>query len=477
MQKPFALFVSAGAVVCAGLVVPFASGLGGGAPKNVVPPVVTGSPAVGQTLTTTKGVWTGSQPMLFTYKWLRCPAGKACTAILGAARSTYVVVSADSGDLLASVVTARNVFGTGSGQSVPVGPVGGGGGGGGGTQSGASKATCSTNPCKPGAIPNGNGQNGCTAGTFATNIVALGNISNGSTNECRLYGYYKPWNLSGAAAAVLVAPGANGLCGGNDVGQVFKDSQWQSVADANRLVLILLAKPGSPKCRGAWYHPNIDVPAPESAGSDEPYISRVVSDAVSRLGLDSQRLYLTGASSGASLTYDVACDPVNSLKFRGFTAISGLMQAKKSGSSFVPGSERCGTTNRSFFMQNVQGTNDGNVPFGGDCSPSNHCVVSFAENARWWAQHMGCGATPKVTMFGSPSKTNEKDDYQSCTFGSPAVSYESVKVQNGCHAWEGLDAHPANPSTCSGHPSTNNTNGFYTAQTNWDWFSTRTWPG
>ena len=104
-------------------------------------------------------------------------------------------------------------------------------------------------------------------------------------------------------------------------------------------------------------------------------------------------------------------------------------------------------------------------------------MVSFAENARWWASHMGCLPAPSISLFGTPKALNEQDAYQTCAFGSPPVTYESIKVQNGCHSWQGLDAHPAGPSTCDGNPSTNNTNGFYTAQTTWNYFSSRAWLG
>ena len=36
------------------------------------PPLVTGVPQEGQTLTTTNGGWTGATPMTYTYQWQRC---------------------------------------------------------------------------------------------------------------------------------------------------------------------------------------------------------------------------------------------------------------------------------------------------------------------------------------------------------------------------------------------------------------------
>src|SRR5262249_10525276 len=158
--------------------------------------------SVGQTLSTTNGTWSGTAPMTFAYKWLRC--APSCTLIFGAASSSYKLAAADLGKTIESDVTARNLYGSAIAMSLPTPPITNGGGT---VQTGASKATCSTNPCQAGPAPSGPGQNGCTKGAFATNIVALGNINNGQAVECRLYGYYKPSNLSGSAAAVLVAPG------------------------------------------------------------------------------------------------------------------------------------------------------------------------------------------------------------------------------------------------------------------------------
>jgi Carbohydrate binding domain len=41
-------------------------------PENVTPPTLSGSPIVGQTLTTTNGTWQGTQPITMSYQWERC---------------------------------------------------------------------------------------------------------------------------------------------------------------------------------------------------------------------------------------------------------------------------------------------------------------------------------------------------------------------------------------------------------------------
>jgi hypothetical protein len=60
-------------------------------------PVISGSPAVGATLSVSPGTWVSSSPITYTYQWTRCQAGgPACTPIANAKRPTYTVTPADS---------------------------------------------------------------------------------------------------------------------------------------------------------------------------------------------------------------------------------------------------------------------------------------------------------------------------------------------------------------------------------------------
>ena len=94
----------------------------GNAPVNTVAPVVSGTAAVGQTLTTTNGTWTGVPTPTFTYQWQR-----TTTNISGATSSTYVIVTADTGNTIRCVVTATNAVSavsanSNSTASVPAAP-------------------------------------------------------------------------------------------------------------------------------------------------------------------------------------------------------------------------------------------------------------------------------------------------------------------------------------------------------------------
>jgi hypothetical protein len=81
-------------------------------PSNTVLPAITGTAAVGQTVTTSDGTWNGS-PTSFTYEWLRCPSsggaadGSNC-ATIGVTTNSYVVASGDVNFTLRSRVTAVN---------------------------------------------------------------------------------------------------------------------------------------------------------------------------------------------------------------------------------------------------------------------------------------------------------------------------------------------------------------------------------
>lgn len=69
-------------------------------------PTLTGTAAVGQTLTISPGGWTAA-PGPLAYAWLRCNVnGRLCTAIAGAVASTYTLVADDAGHTVVATVTA-----------------------------------------------------------------------------------------------------------------------------------------------------------------------------------------------------------------------------------------------------------------------------------------------------------------------------------------------------------------------------------
>ncbi len=95
------------------------------APQPTAEPVVSGTAVQGQTLTTSNGTWTGTEPITFQYRWLRCDAsgggvnGVNCETIPGETRQTYVLAEGDVGHTISSRVIATNADGTASANSDP----------------------------------------------------------------------------------------------------------------------------------------------------------------------------------------------------------------------------------------------------------------------------------------------------------------------------------------------------------------------
>jgi hypothetical protein len=92
-------------------VVVVSGSLGGTAPVNTVLPVISGTLAIGQTLTTTDGTWTNS-PISYTYQWKRNGAN-----IGGATAPTYALTASDPGTTITVTVTATNASGSASATS------------------------------------------------------------------------------------------------------------------------------------------------------------------------------------------------------------------------------------------------------------------------------------------------------------------------------------------------------------------------
>jgi hypothetical protein len=126
--------VAALVLVIAALVLPAAGGASAQAtaPKNTSEPAISGNAEEGRTLSATQGGWSGTTPLSFAYRWVRCPVdgglpdGSNCVFISGATKSKYTLVRADVGFRMRVRVTATNSAGSATAASnatsVVVGP-------------------------------------------------------------------------------------------------------------------------------------------------------------------------------------------------------------------------------------------------------------------------------------------------------------------------------------------------------------------
>jgi hypothetical protein len=88
-------------------------------PENAVPPTISGTASVGETLTVHKGVWTwpddvaSSAGRTFSYRWERCePAAGRCVEIPHETSTTHVISPGEAGSRLRIAVTVENDAGS-----------------------------------------------------------------------------------------------------------------------------------------------------------------------------------------------------------------------------------------------------------------------------------------------------------------------------------------------------------------------------
>jgi hypothetical protein len=119
--------VAASALVLGALVLPSGEGIAAqtAAPSNTAEPTVGGRAEQGATLTASTGTWSGTQPITFTYQWVRCgadggqPDGGNCAIISRGTDRRYQLVRADVGSRLRVRVTAANADGSKTAASNP----------------------------------------------------------------------------------------------------------------------------------------------------------------------------------------------------------------------------------------------------------------------------------------------------------------------------------------------------------------------
>ena len=306
---------------------------------------------------------------------------------------------------------------------------------------GASLGVCRPSPCVSSTVPS----------WPSTNVVDMGNVDNGLAAERRYYAYYVPRNLvtddpaHPPAAIFFVAGGGGASASSTIVPGDFDKSKLQAVADAHRLVVIVLMPPPASAGRTGWLHPQIDCsgggPPASACGrstspSDEPYVKAAVLAATARFGIDPARRYAVGGSSGGAMTRDIECDasqtPSNSTLFRGFMWLGNGANAPMGGTAGV-----CPSGNVQAFTLIVMGKDSGQGPYL-TRHLSDHDILGFDDSRAWFAGWLsGCAAAVHTTTPGSGAPVHDVYDY-TCAHGA-TPQLEAVAVTRGGHTWCNLD--------------------------------------
>jgi hypothetical protein len=114
------------AVLAALLTASSATGRSQAKPSNQQEPFISTKIAVvvGAKLTGDKGNWNGTEPIDYSYQWLRCNENAVgCKDVKNATGTTYTIVQADAGHTLRFEVTAKNSDGSSTAMSNATGEV------------------------------------------------------------------------------------------------------------------------------------------------------------------------------------------------------------------------------------------------------------------------------------------------------------------------------------------------------------------
>jgi hypothetical protein len=93
-------------------------------PSNTSRPTISGRAEEAQTLTASRGTWSGTETISYAYQWRRCDSkGNSCSSISGATGDKYTATGSDVGRTLRVRVTASNAGGSTNSDSNATGVV------------------------------------------------------------------------------------------------------------------------------------------------------------------------------------------------------------------------------------------------------------------------------------------------------------------------------------------------------------------
>ncbi len=183
-------------------------------------------------------------------------------------------------------------------------------------------------------------------------------------------------------------------------------SQMSVKADAAGFIVVYPEGLGSPE---SWKFGSL-----AEGQADVQFIRDLIQHLSSQLRIDPKRIYATGISNGAEMSYRLACDMSDTLAAVGLVA------------GGYPPFQDCQTT-RPVPVVVFHGTDDRLLPYDGHPP----LLLPVREWAMNWAARNGCTPTPQVT-FKQGDVTGET--WSNCQQGADVVLYT---IAGKGHSWPG----------------------------------------
>jgi polyhydroxybutyrate depolymerase len=164
---------------------------------------------------------------------------------------------------------------------------------------------------------------------------------------------------------------------------------------------------------------------------DVGFISALIDHLVKQYNIDVRRIYVTGISNGAMMSFRLACEL--SEKITAIAPVAGAMPEN------LP--SRC-TPSRPIPVFMISNTDDRLVPWGGgDVRFGRKTfgrVLSVQETVKYWVNHNQCSSLPTISMEPDRDPKDgtrvRKELYNQCGESSDVVLYA---IEGGGHTWPG----------------------------------------
>lgn len=239
--------------------------------------------------------------------------------------------------------------------------------------------------------------------------------------------------------------------GGGHAENVRMMTGFDAIADAEGFIVVYPNGTGRlPDRLLTWNGGRCCAYALEQNVDDVGFVRALLADLETLANVDARRIYATGMSNGAIMSYRLACELADVI------AAIGPVAATQNLDACAP--------SRPVPVLHIHGDADRHAPYNGGVGAESLVGIPFAPvetTIAFWVQYNGCKATPQITQSGSIRHTV----YSGCQHNAAVELYTVV---GGGHAWPGGE-----PGWRGGDAPTSELNA---SQVLWDFFAAHPQP-
>jgi polyhydroxybutyrate depolymerase len=235
----------------------------------------------------------------------------------------------------------------------------------------------------------------------------------------RSYLLYVPANFEASESAAVVFAFHGG---GGNADYMVGVSKFNEIADEEGFLVVY---PNGSGRRGdsllTWNGGTCCAYAQQKNVDDVGFVRAILADLQTITNIDPKRVYATGMSNGAIMSYRLACEAAD--VFAAIAPVSGTL-------NYSP----C-EPSETVSIIHFHGTSDSQVPYNGGVGPESIVGVDFTsvqDSLDFWVSFNGCDSQPQTNSFD----VIQHQVWEGCADSS---SVELYTIDGGEHAWPGND--------------------------------------